>query len=559
MHQKKHKSIRKLFLGFLVTFIGVIIIQILSVSNLLVSAQNPPKHEFRAIWITTLNNMDWPSKKGLSIEEIKAEYIKILDNCVEANLNAVIVQVRPSGDSFYKSNYEPWSEWLMGEQGKAPENGFDPLTFMLEETHKRNMEFHAWLNPLRAVYHTRFSNIHESHIVNRKPQWFLTYGSMKIFNPGIPEVREYLIGLCEDLVSRYDIDGLHFDDYFYPYPQPDMKLKDDAQYWKYKGDSKDKDEWRRNNISQLVMDINTATKAVNPKLKFGISPAGVWRNIYDSPLGSHTRGGVTSYDHLNADIRLWLEKGWIDYVAPQVYFSTKLKSVNYRTLIRWWDKNSFGRHLYIGHAAFKVYWDSDKSWYDKTEIPKQITYNRRFKNIQGSVFFRAKNFLRNRGNFRDSLANFYYRTPALVPPMTWLDDISPNSPENFKLKIEGLHASLTWTKPAEAEDGDCVYKYALYKIPNDTNPEDGIQNPENLMTIIPAQDTSFVIKEIELVEKYSFVLTSLDRMNNESKPAIPEKEELLVLGKYTIKEFQYLYQHFNKGINNHFGWLFSSF
>ncbi|UZR95881.1 glycoside hydrolase family 10 protein [Chondrinema litorale] len=547
---KRIKNILILSSTFLVVFLTV---QLVTVYINGLSAQVPPKREFRAIWITTLNNSDWPSKKGLPVEEQKKEFITILDQCAKSNINAVIVQIRPSGDAFYKSNFEPWSEWLMGKQGMSPPSGYDPLEFMIQEAHKRQIELHAWMNPLRAVYN-RYSDVHEKHVSKVNPQWFFKYGGTTFFNPGIPEVRDYICKVVFDVASRYDIDGIHFDDYFYPYPNSDEKLKDDNTFWKYRNGIRDKSEWRRENVNNLIETIHEGLSAIRPELKFGISPSAVWRNIYDSPLGSYTRAGVASYDHLHADIRLWLEKGWIDYVIPQIYFSTEHKHANYRTLVRWWNRNTFNRHLYIGQAAYKIYWDRDKTWYSKQEMPKQLSYNRSLNQVKGSVFFRANSFMRNRGNFRDSLETNWYKYPSITPPMPWKDDVPPRKPDNFKVTLQNNGMQLSWEKPAPAQDNDNAIRYILYKLPIDSHP-DVIENPQNILAILDGEHFTFTDTAANSYETHEYLITSLDKLNNESAPAKPQIEPLLVLDKFSFKEFRYYYRFFENGISNHFGWL----
>jgi len=546
------KSNWTISLGILITL--TISVTFFFLVNGRLSAQGiPPKREFRALWVTTLNNMDWPSKKGLTAEEQQREFIDLLEKCKEANLNALIVQIRPAADAFYQSNYEPWSEWISGEQGLPPKPYYDPLKFMIEESHKRNIELHAWLNPLRAVYHKRFSSVHDNHISNRKPEWVLEYGNLKMLNPGLPEVRDYITSLIADLIERYDVDGIHFDDYFYPYPNPNYKLKDGNAYRKYRTAGKDLAAWRRDNVNKLIFSVHKTILSINPRVKFGISPAGVWRNIYDSPLGSHTRGGYTSYDHLHADSRTWLQEGWVDYLIPQVYFSTRLKTVNYRTLTRWWGRNHFDRHLYIGHAAFKVNFDRDKSWYSKSEIPEQLRYNRTFEHIKGSAFFRAESFLRNRGNFRDSLKAKFYAAPALMPTMPWKDEIPARKPDSLRLERTPHGTKLKWVQPDVALDGERPYKYVVYKIPKRGAPSD-IEKPENIFAIVEG-DTDSLLVSIPRHYEYQYLVTSLDRLKNESAPAIPMQEKPLVVAGQPIEKIMFFAKFFQKGVNNYFGWL----
>lgn len=546
---KKLLFIKLLFLSLL-PFLWVLPVHVLK-------AQAPPKREFRAIWVTTLNNADWPSKKNLPVEKQKEEFIHLLDECVKSGINALVVQIRPSADAFYKSNYEPWSEWLMGKQGMPPPKGYDPLEFMLTEAHKRQIEIHAWLNPLRAVY-SRYSNVHDKHVSKVKPEWILKYSGMKLFDPGIPEVREYICKVVFDLANRYEIDGIHFDDYFYPYPKSDEELKDGNTFWKYRKGFANKAEWRRANINKLIEAIHEGLQALKPEIKFGISPSAVWRNIYDSPLGSYTRAGVASYDHLHADVRLWLQNGWIDYVAPQVYFSTEHKHANYRTLVSWWNRNVFNKHLYIGQAAYKIYWDSDKTWYSKEQMQKQLSFNRNMGEVRGSIFFRSSSFLRNRGHFRDSLEAVWYKYPAITPPMPWKDDVPPVKPQNLVATLKHKGMELRWEKPSLAQDGDSAKRYILYRVPEGSHP-DVIEHPKHILAILPENQITFTDTTQTSYDGAEYFMTSLDKLNNESAPVRPQIQPLLVLGKYEYEEFRYYYTFFEEGMNDYFGWLNPSF
>src|SRR5882757_315565 len=283
-----------------------------------------PKYEFRAAWVTTVENIDWPSRKGLPADSQKLEFLRLLDMHQHNGMNALVVQVRPAADAFYPSPYEPWSEWLTGVQGKPPFPYYDPLQFMIEETHKRGMEFHAWCNPYRAVYAVGKSSVSPTHITRLHPEWFLNYGGTLYFDPGNKEVQQYVTRVIRDIVHRYDVDALHFDDYFYPYPVPGKDFPDDVSYTKY-GNAMDRGDWRRSNVDSIILHIGTMIKEEKKYCKFGISPFCVWRNNSKDPEGSQTQAGLTNYDDLYANILLWLKNGWIDYVAPQLYLEIGYK------------------------------------------------------------------------------------------------------------------------------------------------------------------------------------------------------------------------------------------
>lgn len=389
-------------------------------------AQYSPKYEFRGVWIATVENIDWPSRKGLSVEAQKAEFIRILDMHQRNGMNAIVMQVRPSADAFYPSEFEPWSEYLSGRQGQAPVPFYDPLEFMIEETHQRGMEFHAWLNPYRAVFHVGRSSIAPDHITRKHPDWFLTYGNVRYFDPGRPEVMEHVTGLVRDLVTRYDVDGVHMDDYFYPYHIDGKEFPDGASFRKYNPNGLSKDDWRRSNCDSIIVRLHRAIQEVSPTIKFGISPFGVWRNKSDDPEGSDTRAGVSNYGELYADILLWLKEGWIDYVVPQLYWEIGHKLCDYETLVSWWSDHAYGKQVYIGHGIYRV--GTNAAWRDRHQIPNQIDILRQYDNIQGSVFFSSKTFESNPLGWNDSLRTRYYRYPAIIPPMKWLDSIPPGKP-----------------------------------------------------------------------------------------------------------------------------------
>ena len=389
-------------------------------------AQNgSPNFEFRAVWVATVVNIDWPSKKTLSVAEQKAEYIKLLDLHQRNGMNAVIVQVRPAGDAMYPSTYEPWSEFLTGTQGLAPNPLYDPLEFMISETHKRGMEFHAWLNPYRAVFNMRTSSVSPSHLTKTHPEWFLVYGDKKYFNPGLPEVRQHTAKVVKDLVTRYNIDAVHMDDYFYPYRITGKEFPDQKDYLKY-GKGMNKEAWRRSNCDSVILLIHNIVRSVNPHMKFGVSPFGVWRNKSQDPMGSDTKAGQTNYDDLYADILLWLQKGWIDYVIPQLYWERGHRLCDYDVLLDWWNQHAYGKHLYIGHGIERA--GTNAAWRNPNEIPNEIKELRNYPTTQGSAYFSSKIFERNPIGWNDSLRNNYYRYPALIPPMAWIDNSAPAQP-----------------------------------------------------------------------------------------------------------------------------------
>ena len=378
------------------------------------SRAQSPKEELRAVWVATVNNIDYPSKPTLSADVQRAEFIALANMHQRNGMNALIVQIRPATDAFYPSPLEPWSQWLTGKQGQPPIPYYDPLQFMIEETHKRGMEFHAWMNPYRAVFNISGSSISPSHITRLHPEWFLTYGDKKYFDPGNKDVQAHVTAIVTDVVSRYKVDAIHFDDYFYPYRISGKEFPDEASYREY-GNNMPKDDWRRSNTDSIIVKLSRTIKKENPACQFGISPFGVWRNASQDPLGSNTKAGQTNYDDLYADILLWLKKGWIDYVTPQLYWEIGHNLADYETLIKWWSQHTYGKLCYIGIGIYRA--GSNEAWKDKTQLPRQINMLRNTPNMHGMMFFSSKTFEKNPNGWNDSLRLNYFKEPALPPKM----------------------------------------------------------------------------------------------------------------------------------------------
>ncbi len=364
------------------------------------------KKEFRGVWIASVDNTDWPAKGVKDAATQKASFIRLLDMHKRNGMNAVIVQIRPAADAFYPSALEPWSQWLTGVQGQAPNPYYDPLVFMLEETHKRGMEFHAWLNPYRAVFSIKNGNISSNHVTRQHPEWFITFGDKKYFDPGNKDAQKFVISVVKDIVTRYKIDAIHMDDYFYPYRIPGKDFPDDKMY-KLNGKGMNKNDWRRSNTDSIILNISKTIKQVNKKCRFGISPFGVWRNASVDPKGSNTIAGQTNYDDLYADILLWLRLGWIDYVAPQLYWEIDHKLCDYNTLADWWAANSYGRDCYVGIGIYRA--NTNAAWKDKTQIPRQIKKLRSLPNINGMIFYNSTAFIKNPNGWNDSLRLNYFK------------------------------------------------------------------------------------------------------------------------------------------------------
>ncbi|WP_461054145.1 glycoside hydrolase family 10 protein [Spirosoma arcticum] len=479
----------------------------------------PPKREFRAVWIATIDNLDWPSKKGLPPADQQRELVAMFDQQQQMGLNAVVVQIRSAADAFYAKSSEPWSEWLTGQQGLAPEPFYDPLEFMIEQAHQRGLEFHAWFNLDRATF-SKTASVAPTNIIYRKPEWILNYGGRKLFNLGVPAVRSYIASIVANVVREYDVDGIHFDDYFYPYAVAGQTLRDDSTYQaNYNGMIKA--DWRRDNVTKLITELRDSIRANKPWVKFGISPFGIWKNQRNDPEGSLTNGGQSYYD-LYADTRKWVRDGLMDYVVPQVYFSQEFGRAPYRTLVDWWTRNSGRVHLYVGQGAYRVGRGSerDPGWGRATEFPDQMRYNRQQKAVLGSVFFSAKSLQNNSLAIRDSLRTNFYNYPALVPTMTWLDSIPPLPPRDLKGAMTSEGVDLSWQQSAQALDGDGASSYVVYRFEG-RRPRLTLDDPRFIIArCFGESSTSFVDKNADSKKKYVYVVTAVDRLHNESRPTI---------------------------------------
>lgn len=485
-----------------------------------VSPVSAPKREFRGVWVATVNNIDWPSKPGLTTDQQQQELIGILEQHKANGLNAIMLQVRPAADAFYTKSREPWSKWLTGTQGLAPAPGYDPLEFAIKEAHLRGMELHAWFNPYRATMGSGF--IDETHMTVKHPEWFFTYGGIKQFDPGIPEVQEYLVQVILDVVKEYDVDGIHFDDYFYPYRIAGQTIKDDATFQKYGKGFTNVADWRRSNVNNLIKQMDDSIHYYKKYVKFGVSPFGIWRNLSEDPAGSKTNG-LSNYGELYADSRKWIKEGWVDYINPQIYFSFARAVAPFAVLADWWSNNTYGRHLYIGQAAYLMHNGTTKreaAWARPNEIPNQIRYIRGNSRIQGSIFFSSKSFSTVASKLGDSLRLNLYKYPALPPQMPWLDEIVPNPPQNFNAVASADGVQLTWLKPAKAKDGETASGYVIYRFEEGTPVS--ILHPDNIIKISFLDYSSYLDTSVQKGRRYTYLITALDRLKNESDPGNAE-------------------------------------
>ncbi|MFE0646363.1 glycoside hydrolase family 10 protein [Streptomyces sp. NPDC058877] len=349
------------------------------------------RREFRGMWMATVANRDWPSRAGLTAERQRAELLGHLDTAVERRLNTVVLQVRPTADALWPSPYEPWAECLTGTQGRDP--GWDPLGTAVDEAHARGLELHAWFNPYRVANHTDPRRLVADHPARLRPEWVLPYGGRLYYDPGLPEVRDFVQDAMLDALCRYDVDAVHWDDYFYPYPVAGQSFADDATYRRYGGGFPDKASWRRHNIDLLVAGTAARIKAIRADAAFGISPFGVWRNVDTDPEGSDTRAGVQTYDDLYADTRKWVREGWIDHVVPQLYWNIGLPAADYAKLLPWWDAvvRGTGVELYIGEALYKAGAPAQPAaWQDPQELSRHLALAAAHPSVGGHCFFSAK-------------------------------------------------------------------------------------------------------------------------------------------------------------------------
>lgn len=368
--------------------INFILLLLITIVNF--SFAQKQNRELRAVWVASVLNIDWPSQSGLSANRQKEEFISILDNVEKWNMNAIIIQVKPTADALYKSKLSPWSKYLTGKQGGDP--GYDPLEFIIEEAHKRNIEVHAWFNPYRLTLGSaNWETLSPDNIAFKHKDWVVKYGNQLLLNPGIPEVTDYVVDGIMEVVKNYKVDGIHLDDYFYPYKIGTLEYPDYKEYAKYGITYASKEDWRRANINNLVKKLHDKIKAENKNLEFGISPFGVWRNKKSDPRGSETRA-LQNYDDLYADVLYWMEKGWIDYVAPQLYWHRGNSSADYTTLVEWWNEAAKNNNtdLYIGLGVYRV-----KNWKLENELIEQINMNKEFSSIKGNIFFSYKSLLEN--------------------------------------------------------------------------------------------------------------------------------------------------------------------
>ncbi|NKZ08462.1 glycoside hydrolase family 10 protein [Actinomadura latina] len=475
-----------------------------------VAAPGDSRHrQLRGMWIATVGGIDWPKDTGDSAAQQKKQFTALLDTAESMNMNAVFVQIRPNSDAFYDSPYEPWSQWITGTQGKDP--GYDVLAFMLKEAHARNLEFHAWFNPYRVSRQDDVKKLSPKSPARQHPDWVRKYGTGLWYDPGLPQVRDLAAKAVMDVVDKYDIDAVHFDDYFYPYPE-DGDFPDGAAYKAY-GKGMDRGDWRRANVDALVESLSEKIHDAKPWVRFGISPFGVWRNKSSDPAGSPTRA-LQSYDDIYADTRKWIKKGWIDYVTPQLYWPIGDPRADYAKLVAWWagQVKGTGVQLTIGQGAYRV--GADAAWKDPAEMSRHLTVNAKYPQVRGDVFFSASDIAANRRGFAARLRDDHYTRPAILPAVAANDggeggDAAPPPVHGTSAVPGAKGVKVTW-RPSKG-----AASYGVYRV-DGAGPGCAPADPERL--IADVRGGGIIDPSAEPGRAYTYYVTALDRLHHESAP-----------------------------------------
>ena len=463
-----------------------------------------PKREFRGAWIQAVNGQFF----GMDELRMKQYLLDMLDNLQKVKVNAIIFQVRVEGDALYSSPYEPWSRYLTGEQGCSP--GWDPLEFMVAECHKRNMELHAWINPYRArTKTTRLLALEHPSLKN--PQNFIEYEGQLYFNPALQANRDYICLIVRDILARYDVDGLHIDDYFYPYPVKGVDFPDDE--WFVKSGCSNKGDWRRENVNHLIYQLHRTVRELKPWVKFGVSPFGIYRNAKSWEHGSRTNG-LQCYDELNADVLFWIEEGWVDYCIPQVYWEIGHPAADYETLVEWWGNRASDRPLYIGQDVVRTVNAKDATTSCGNQQQRKFEIQRANAGVSGSCFWDAASAANNMHGYRDFLEDALYRYPSLMPLVPFMDDDAPAKVKGLRMLEDENGRMLLWIVDDRAykEVMDAPHRFVVYCYAAGERVD--IENPANIMNVV---SKPFLRLPQDMKGEYTFVVTVLDRLHNESK------------------------------------------
>lgn len=473
-----------------------------------IQQQSPyPKREFRGAWIQAVNGQF----RGIPSEKLKQTLIDQLNSLQGAGINAIIFQVRPEADALYASQLEPWSRFLTGVQGQAPSPYWDPMQFMIDECHKRGMEFHAWINPYRVKTSLK-SELSPNHLYNIHPEWFVTYNNQLFFDPALPESRRHICMVVADIVSRYDVDAIHMDDYFYPYPAKGMDFPDDASFARYSGGFTNRADWRRSNVNILIQKIHETIRGLKPWVKFGISPFGIYRNEKNDPLGSKTNG-LQNYDDLYADVLLWARNGWVDYNIPQIYWQIGHPAADYETLVKWWAKNTENRPLFIGQSVMNTIQNADPKNPSMNQLPRKMALERAYQTIGGSCQWPASAVVENAGKYRDALVQEYHKYPALVPVFDFMDDKAPGKVRKVKKVWTEDGYMLFWTPPKAKDEMDRAVQYVVYRFGD--KEKVNIDDASHIVAV--TRNNFYKLPYKDGKNKYRYVVTALDRLHNESK------------------------------------------
>lgn len=483
-----------------------------------VTAQNLlPKREFRGAWIQIINGQF----EGMSRDQMQANLTHQLNVLQQCGINAIMFQVRGEADAMYPSPYEPWSRFLTGRQGTAPNPYWDPLAWMITECHKRGMELHAWINPFRAKTKGT-KELALNHPYVKHPERFFEYDGLYLFDPGLNENRRYICQIAADIVRRYDVDGIHMDDYFYPYPVAGMTIPDQATYITHKNGIDNVDDWRRYNVNLFMEMMHDSIRAVKPWVKFGVSPFGIYHNVQpgSNVPGSNTRG-LQNYDNLYADVLYWINKGWVDYNIPQIYWEIGHKAADYEELIKWWSRFAGGRPLFIGQDVERTVRAADLKNPQRNQMSAKFGLQRSLRGIQGSCLWYSAAVVRNEGNYATALQKNYHRTPALQPLFPFIDDEAPGKPRKLKTMWMPNGYYLFWTAPKGTQEMDVARNYVVYRFEQGERID--LFNPEHIVAITPQKFYRLPYENGR--KKAVYVVTALDRLQNESK-AVKKKVKL---------------------------------
>ena len=476
-----------------------------------------PKREFRGAWIQIINGQF----EGMSRDQMQANLTHQLNVLQQCGINAIMFQVRGEADAMYASPYEPWSRFLTGRQGTAPNPYWDPLAWMITECHKRGMELHAWINPFRAKTKGT-KELALNHPYVKHPERFFEYDGLYLFDPGLNENRRYICQIAADIVRRYDVDGIHMDDYFYPYPVAGMTIPDQATYITHKNGIDNVDDWRRYNVNLFMEMMHDSIRAVKPWVKFGVSPFGIYHNVQPGSNipGSNTRG-LQNYDNLYADVLYWINKGWVDYNIPQIYWEIGHKAADYEELIKWWSRFAGGRPLFIGQDVERTVRAADLKNPQRNQMSAKFGLQRSLRGIQGSCLWYSAAVVRNEGNYATALQKNYHRTPALQPLFPFIDDEAPGKPRKLKTMWMPNGYYLFWTAPKGTQEMDVARNYVVYRFEQGERID--LFNPEHIVAITP--QTFYRLPYENGRKKAVYVVTALDRLQNESK-AVKKKVKL---------------------------------